>query len=373
VLEVLAGMFPTADFFCLIADPKFVPEALRQRSLTRSFLDRLPLVRRHNQHFFFLYPLATESLNLHGYDLVISSDGMATKGVVTDEAATHLCYCHSPHRSLWDQYSEYQRTLTGLKRVVFTALSHYVRQWDFQAAQRPDIMIANSEYLAARIRKYYRRDSMVLYPPVDTSRGYLSQLADDYYLTVGRLTSLKRTELIVQACTDLGRRLIVVGAGDELERLKAMAGSTVSFLGYVDEEKLRELYARCRAFLFAAKEDFGIAPVEAQSYGRPVIAFGQGGALESVKGWTREGMAPAASCTGLFFEHQTVASLSEAIREFESVEEQFDPAHVRAHSLRFDTSLFRSAIRNIVDSGAASHHELFVESNFIAQPETMHA
>jgi glycosyltransferase involved in cell wall biosynthesis len=271
------------------------------------------------------------------------------------------------------KYSEYQRTLTGLKRVVFTALSHYVRQWDFQAAQRPDIMIANSEYLAARIRKYYRRDSMVLYPPVDTSRGYLSQLADDYYLTVGRLTSLKRTELIVQACTDLGRRLIVVGAGDELERLKAMAGSTVSFLGYVDEEKLRELYARCRAFLFAAKEDFGIAPVEAQSYGRPVIAFGQGGALESVKGWTREGMAPAASCTGLFFEHQTVASLSEAIREFESVEEQFDPAHVRAHSLRFDTSVFRSAIRNIVDSGAASHHELFVESNFIAQPETMHA
>jgi glycosyltransferase involved in cell wall biosynthesis len=271
------------------------------------------------------------------------------------------------------KYGEYQRTLTGLKRVVFTGLSHYVRQWDFQAAQRPDIMIANSQYLGDRIRKYYRRDSIVIYPPVDTSQGYLAQITDDYYLTVGRVTSLKRTELIVQACTDLDRRLIVVGTGEELERLKAMAGSTVSFLGYVDEEKLRGLYARCRAFLFAAKEDFGIAPVEAQSYGRPVIAFGQGGALESVKGWTPEGMAPVASCTGLFFEHQTVASLSEAIRKFESVEDQFDPAYIRSHSLRFDTSVFRSAIRNIVDSGAASHHELFVESNFIAQPETMHA
>ncbi|MCU1313760.1 MAG: hypothetical protein JWM54_1517 [Acidobacteriaceae bacterium] len=373
VLEVLAAMYPEADLFCLMADPRCIPQSLRDRKIYTSFLDRVPFGKRFYQSLLPLYPYATESLNLQGYDIVISSDGTATKGVITDEGAFHLCYCHSPHRSLWDEYGSYQKHSKGIQKLAFTVSAHYVRQWDFSAAQRPTAFVANSNYVASRVQKYYRRDCEVIYPPIDARAGYVARRTDDYYLTVGRLSSKKCTEMIVQACTAMNRRLLIAGTGDQMDRLKKMAGPRVEFLGFVPDEALGELYSRCRAFIFASREDFGIAPVEAQSYGRPVIAFGQGGALESVKGWTLAGRASVATCTGLFFEHQTVASLSEAIREFESVEDQFDPAYIRSHSLRFDTSVFRAAIRNIVDAGAPSHHRLPVESTFIAQPEAIHA
>jgi glycosyltransferase involved in cell wall biosynthesis len=340
VLEVLADIFSDADFFCLFVDPRHIPKALRGRNITTSFLDRLPLIKRHNQSFFPLYPLAAESLNLRGYDLVISSDGMATKGVITDENAVHVCYCHSPHRSLWDQYTSYLTTLSGAKKMLFTLGSHYVRHWDFNAAQRVDVLIANSQYIADRIRKYYGRDSVVIYPPVNTNRGFISPLQGDYYLTVSRLAALKRTEIIVQACTALNRRLLVAGTGEEMNRLKAMAGPTVEFLGFVEEARLSELYSQCRAFLFAAEEDFGIAPVEAQMYGRPVIALGRGGALESVKGWTGNKHNAVNRSTGILFEQQTSDSLVRAIKLFESVERDFDPEYIRSVARRFDTSVF---------------------------------
>lgn len=337
VLETLAEMFPAADFFCLMADREFVPSALQGRKITTSFLNRFRFLKRHHQSFFALYPLATESLNLGGYELIISSDGMATKGVITDEGARHICYCHSPHRSLWDQYSHYQTTLHGVRKAIFTLSAHYVRQWDFNAAQRVGTFIANSHYMAQRIQKYYRRDSTVIYPPVNTARGFIASEPGDYYLTVGRLTPAKHTEIIVEACTALQRRLLVVGTGDDLPMLRKIAGPTVEFLGYVDEEQLGSLYSQCRAFLFAAKEDFGIAPVEAQSYGRPVIAYGQGGALETVRVSDPSG----APDTGVYFPEQTAESVTEGIRSFESREDQFSTWDIREHAYTFDTSVFK--------------------------------
>jgi glycosyltransferase involved in cell wall biosynthesis len=335
-LEVLADLFPTADFFCLLADRRFIPPALRGRRITTSFLNRLPLLKRHHRSLFALYPIATETLNLSGYDLVISADGMATKGVITDESARHVCYCYSPHRSLWDQYNHYQSTLHGLTKVAFSISAHYVRQWDFNAAQRVDTFVAISHYMANRILKYYHRDSRVIYPPVATNRGFISPSTGDYYLTVGRLTSAKHTEVIVEACTLLRRKLLVAGTGEDMDRLRKRAGPTVDFLGYVEEDQLRALYSECRAFLFAAREDFGIAPVEAQSYGRPVIAYGAGGALETVV----ESRTSFAESTGIFFHEQNSSALARAIETFETVEWEFSPEYIRQHSLRFDTSVF---------------------------------
>jgi glycosyltransferase involved in cell wall biosynthesis len=345
VLEALAELFPTADFFCLLANPKFVPPALNGRQITTSFLDKIPFSTRYHRAFIALYPMAAESLNLDGYDLVISSDGMATKGVITNELAKHVCYCHSPHRSLWDQYTHYQSTLHGLKKMVFSASAHYVRQWDFGAAQRIDTFIANSHYMASRIRKYYRRDSVVIYPPVSTTRGFISPTTGDYYLTVGRLTAAKRTEIIVEACSALGRRLIVVGTGAELDRLRKIAGPTVEFAGYVEDDRLPALYSQCRAFLFAAQEDFGIAPVEAQSYGRPVIAYAGGGALETIV----EARTHISDSTGIFFHEQTTSALVQAIEIFEEVEWEFTPERIREHSLKFDTKVFADRLMETLE------------------------
>jgi glycosyltransferase involved in cell wall biosynthesis len=296
-----------------------------------------------------LYPLAVESLNLSGYDLVISADGAATKGVITDQDSVHVCYCHSPARSYWDQYSVYRQEMSFPQRALFTVVSHYVRLWDFNAAQRIDGFIANSEYVADRVYKYYKRESTVIQPPVETAGSYISEGHDDYYLSVGRLVPAKKIDLLIAACNELGRQLKIVGTGPDEERLRGMAGPTVEFVGRVGDEKLREIYARCRAFLFAADEDFGIAPLEAQAFGRPVVAYGKGGSLETVVGLggERSHKRPA---TGLFFEHQTVESLQEGICRFERAEFLFDPLQIRRHARKFETEVFVERMRTYVDS-----------------------
>ncbi len=204
VLEVLAGMFPEADFFSLMTEDRFIPEALKHRQITTSFLNRFEWVKRSHRNFLPLYPMAVESLNLRGYDLIITADGTATKGVITDQSAVQICYCHSPHRSLWDQYASYLDELSGARRKLFMLSAHYVRQWDYLAAQRVDAFVANSRYIQDRIRKYYRRDSTIIFPPVDTSVGYVAESHGDYYLTVGRLVDVKRIDLLIEACNQLG-------------------------------------------------------------------------------------------------------------------------------------------------------------------------
>jgi len=362
VLEELARMYPEADFFALLVDPAFLPEALRGRKITTSFLDGIPGRRRIYRQLLPLYPLAVEALDLSGYDLVISADGAATKGVLTDQGTVHLCYCHSPPRSYWDQYAANRRAMPQPLRAVFAPISQYMRQWDFAAAQRIDGFIANSEYVAERVRKYYRRESTVIYPPVDVAGSFVAQRREDFYFSAGRLVAGKKTELAIEACTRLGRRLQIAGAGPEEPRLRAVAGPSIEFLGRLSDAELRWKYATCRALLFAADEDFGLVSVEAQAHGRPVIAYGHGGSLETVRGlWAGEigrGRQEilAGGYTGVFFPDQSAAALVSAILYFEGIEECFDPGAIREYARRFDREVFVAEMRRYVAQQLESRH-----------------
>jgi glycosyltransferase involved in cell wall biosynthesis len=365
VVNTIAGMFPNADIFTLFLDRQKLPRALKGRKVIASVLDRIPGARRIHRHFLPFYPLAVEMLDLSGYDLVISSDSGPVKGVVTDLDATHICYCHSPMRYLWDGYNAYRREMSPISKAVFELASHYVRNWDYLAAQRVDHFIANSSYVARRIHKYYRRRSAIIHPPIDTSQSYLAGSHDEYYLAVGRLVPYKRTDLLISACKKLGRRLLIVGDGPEMVRLKKLAGKNVEFVGEATDQKLRDIYARCRALLFAADEDFGMVPLEAQSYGRPVIAYAKGGSLETVVGADSSTVRQRANSgeliTGVLFEKQSTDSLADAMLAFESSEDLFVPEDIQSHASRFDTSFFVERLHNYI-AWAKDNRENTMES-----------
>jgi glycosyltransferase involved in cell wall biosynthesis len=355
VFDSIASIFPTADVFTLFFDEKKFPAALHQHKITTSFLDKIPGARKKHRHLLPFYPLAVEMLDLSGYDLVISSDSGPMKGVLTDPHSTHICYCHSPMRYLWDGHAKYHQSMSPLVRTIFGVTSHYVRNWDYSAAQRVDHFIANSHYVAARIRKYYRRESTVIHPPIDTTGSFLASKVDDYYLAVGRLVPYKCTDILIGACAELGRKLVIVGDGPERKKLEKLATKNVEFLGEVDDAELRQVYAKARALLFAADEDFGLVPLEAQSYGRPVIAYGKGGSLETVIGaypspGRRYEGEDTSALTGVFFESQTVDSLVKAIRTFESSEESFSPLVAQNHARQFDTSIFVERLGSFINS-----------------------
>ena len=346
VLESLASIFPEADIFTLLAAPERIPPSLKNRRITQSFLSLIPGSGRWHRHLLPLYPLAVEQLDLRGYDLVITSDAGPMKGIIPPPGAIHICYCHAPMRYIWNQYHEYRDELSWLAGGAFALSAHYVRAWDFAAAQRVTMFVANSVNVSGRIRQYYARPSVVLYPPVDTSRARLDARTNNCYLTVGRLVAYKRIDLLIAACNRLNRKLRIVGTGPEERGLRALAGPTIEFLGQVSEESLWNEYARCRAFLFAAEEDFGMAPVEAQACGRPVIAFGKGGALESVLADDEES---AEGTTGLFFREQTVRSVCDAMLAFERKEHAFDPLFISDWALRFDSIHFLQGFRDLAE------------------------
>src|SRR5258708_6996415 len=268
-------------------------------------------------------------------------------------------------RYLWDGYSAYRREMSLISKTVFELASHYVRNWDYLAAQRVDHFIANSSYVARRIHKYYRRRSAIIHPPIDTSQSYLARSHDEYYLAVGRLVPYKRTDVLIGACKKLGRKLVIVGDGPEMERLKKLAGKNVEFVGEATDQQLRDIYARCRALLFAADEDFGMVPLEAQSYGRPVIAYGKGGSLETVVGADSSTVRQRANngelITGIFFEKQSADSLADAMLAFESSEDLFAPEDIQSHAFRFDTSVFIERLNNHL-AWAKDNREDTVES-----------
>jgi glycosyltransferase involved in cell wall biosynthesis len=220
VFDTIASIFPTADVFTLFLDKRKLTPALHKHKITTSFLDKIPAAQKVHRHFLPFYPLAVEMLDLSGYDLVITSDSGPMKGVLTDPHSTHICYCHSPMRYLWDGYSAYLRSMSPLAQTVFSIASHYVRNWDYSAAQRVDHFIANSHYVAGRIRKYYRRESTIIYPPINTSQSYLAGKHENYYLAVGRLVAYKRTDILINACSKLGRKLVIVGGGPERRKLE---------------------------------------------------------------------------------------------------------------------------------------------------------
>lgn len=355
VVEALAEMFPKADLFCLVADPTTMTPQLRSHRLNTSFLQRIPGARRWYRHFLPLQPFALEQLDLSGYDLVISLESGPAKGVITHTETCHICYCLSPMRYLWDMYPTYRRGLRLLVRAAFSLTSHYLRIWDVASASRVDYFGAISQTVVSRVRKHYRRAARLIYPPVNVSQGYLAEKTGDYYLIVGRMVDYKRVDLAIEACNRLKRRLRIIGKGDQWERLHRIAGPTIEFLGPADDTAVRENYAHCRALLFPGEEDFGIVPVEAQSFGRPVIAYGRGAALETVIGLgTDDGGGPEMS-TGVFFREQSPESLADAILRFESVETGFSPEFIRRSVQRFDLPRFQSEMSDFIEECLADH------------------
>lgn len=338
VVEALAELYPDADIFTNVHDPAAVSPAIARHRVITSFVNRLPFARRWLAQYLPLMPLALEQLDLRGYDLIISSESGPAKGIIPPLDAVHVCYCHSPMRYGWDMYQDYLAAAGVMTRFLMRPAIHYLRLWDVTSALRVDHFVANSTHTRKRIRRYYRREADVLPPPVDVEGIQPSAEPGDFYLFVGQLTAYKRPDLAVQAMSRLGRPLVVIGRGEELARLQRLAGPGVTFLGWQPDEVVRDHYARCRALLFPGEEDFGIVPVEAMAAGRPVIAYGAGGALDTVVDGE----------TGIHFHEATVESLEGAVLRFEEGEARFDPARIRTHAERFGAERFKADFSALV-------------------------
>jgi glycosyltransferase involved in cell wall biosynthesis len=342
---VLGEMYPEADFYALFYRQGGIPSKLKGRAIVGSFLHRIPAIDRVYRPLLSLFPYAVESFDLTGYDLVITSDWACIKGVVTDQNTVNVCYCHTPMRHIWDLYRTYLSDAAAWQRPVYAWCTKGLREWDYQAAQRVTHFVANSIYIQHRIEKYYGRSSAVIYPPVDTGKGYISSSTGNYYLSLSRLNRTKRIDLLIHACNRLGRKLIVSGWGPEEKALKKIAGKTIEFVGRVPDHEVGELFANCRALLFAADDDFGIVPVEAQSYGRPVIAYGRGGSLETV----RVDDPSSGLDTGVFFSEQTPESVIDGIWRFEARETTFNPEAIQRHARTFAPEKFIDRFKELID------------------------
>lgn len=336
VVEALCELFPEADIYTHVYVPENLSTTITSRKVYTTFIQRLPWARRLYQKYLPLMPLALEELDLTAYDLVISSESGPAKGVITRPDALHICYCHSPMRYLWDQYPIYRRNAGWFTRLMMPWLLHKLRIWDVTTAARVDRFVANSNAVAARIRKYYRRDAVVIHPPCDVDAFHPSEDGQlgDFYLMVGQLVAYKRPDLAVEAFTRMGKPLVVIGEGEERAKLDKLAGPTIRFLGKAPFAVLKEHYARCRALIFPGEEDFGIVPVESMASGRPVIALRRGGALDTV----------VDGVTGLFFDDQTADALIAAVERFEQGALQVDSRAIAEHARQFHRERFKEAM-----------------------------
>jgi glycosyltransferase involved in cell wall biosynthesis len=357
VVEQLIQLFPHADFFSLV---DFLPAdqrgLLQGKLVQTSFLQHLPFARGHFRSFLPLMPLAIEQFDLSGYDLVLSSSHAVAKGVLTGPDQLHISYIHSPIRYAWDMQAEYLREnhLTkGVKGRLAQLFLHYIRLWDAQSIDRVDRVIANSNFIARRIQKVYRRDATVIYPPVDVERFQLREKKEDFYLAASRLTPYKKIDRIIQAFSGFpGHKLVVIGDGSELSELRKMASPNVEVLGYQTDDVLRDYLSRAKAFIFAAQEDFGILPVEAQACGTPVIAYGRGGAVETIRG------LDTVEPTGLFFQEQTPEAICEAVRHFEQEQSRIIPLACRKNASRFSPERFCSEYTALVSEAWETFSEM---------------
>lgn len=340
VLEQMLNCFPDADLFSVV---DFLSDQertfVRGKRATTTFIQKLPFAKTKYRQYLPLMPLATEQLDVSAYDVVLSSSHAVAKGILTGPDQLHICYVHSPIRYAWDlqhQYLQESGLARGLKSVFARVILHYMRQWDVRTANGVDYFIANSEFIARRIWKVYRREATVIYPPVDVEAFEFSVHKQDYYLAASRLVPYKKMELIVQAFAAMpDKKLVIVGDGPDMAKVKAAATPNVEILGYQSFEKLKALMQGAAAFVFAAEEDFGITPVEAQACGTPVIAFGKGGALETVRN-----LGDHPRPTGLFFDDQTTGSIVDAVNRFEANRAAFRPEACRENAMRFSVAEF---------------------------------
>jgi len=340
VFDAILEMFPGAPVFTLVHDDKRSSPVLRERIVRTSIIQNFPCARSWYPYYLPLFPWATERLDFTGSQLVISSDAATMKGVRTAPGSLHICYCHTPMRYVWSGYDDYARQLGPVERGLFPWVAERMRRWDFEAAQRVTRFVANSQAVAGRIRKYYGRESTVIYPPVDTGYfvpDYRARGSGDYYVLVSQLVPYKRADLVVEAFNRSGRRLLVIGEGRERRTLERLAGPNIKILGPQPRQVIRRHLQSCRGFVFAGEEDFGIVMAEALACGTPVLAFERGGAAEIVQDLR----------TGALFKEQSVESLLDGLSKLERT--RFDPDELRNSVLRFSRDRFVDEFSRLVE------------------------
>ncbi|MBN2542788.1 glycosyltransferase [bacterium] len=349
VLEAIHELYPEADVYTLIHEPARLPDNFKTWKIHESpYTSLIPFRNKIYKGLLPAYPMLIEQFDFRKYDIVISSSYLFAKGVLTPSTTCHICYCHTPMRQAWELYHTYKEHYgKGLLSIYYTKVFHYIRLWDIASKNRVDYFIANSKTVRNRIKKYYRREAEVIFPPVDTHKFSISVNVDDYYLCLSRLVPYKRTDLAVRAFNKLGKKLVVAGDGPELKKLKKIAKKNIEFVGSVSDDEKGKLLSKCNALIFPGLEDFGIVPVEAQASGRPVIAYRGGGALETVE----------ENKTGVFFNEFTPDSLVSAVHKLAKL--QFEPEEIRNLSFRFDRKVFLHKFRQYLESAYTEFNKLY--------------
>ena len=374
VLEQILTIFPDADLYCIV---DFLPDADRHHILNKrvrtSLVQYLPFARKKYRNYLPLMPCAIERFDLSRYDLILSSSHAVAKGVRKRPGQLHICYCHTPMRYAWDLREQYLKESgldRGIKGAIAKKLLSRLQAWDASTVSRVDYFIANSRYIADRIKRAYKRDSTVIYPPVDVDQFTLANNKEDFYLAASRMVPYKKMDLIVEAFSAMpDKKLVVIGDGPDYGKVKVKAGRNVELLGYQSSNVLKDHLQRAKAFIFAAEEDFGILPVEAQACGTPVIAYGKGGSLETVLPLRNAELVPlkeknspavserrnkeSALATGIFFNEQTSEALKQAVRLFEINENKFDGHRIRKYAIKFSIERFKREFKGFVDAKIA--------------------
>lgn len=342
VVIELKKMFPDAPIYTSVYKPENLAPELQNIDVRPSYLQKNKKIVNNHQKYLHLFPAAFESFDLNEYDVVISSSSSCAHGVITNPNTIHICYCHTPMRYGWEFYYEYTKNLKGIKKKLIPYVMNYIRMWDKVSADRVDYFIANSNYVSNRIKKHYRKESTVIYPPVRTDFFHTAE-KKEYYLVLSRLVQYKKIDIAIEAFNELGFPLVIIGTGPEEVKLKRLAKSNVTFLGRLSDEEIKKYYAEAKAFIFPGEEDFGITPVEAQASGTPVIAYGKGGVTETVRD----------NLTGVLFYNQTKESLIDAIKKFELM--NFDKNLITNNATQFDSSQFKSKFMSFFQKVVINH------------------
>jgi glycosyltransferase involved in cell wall biosynthesis len=364
-LEVLCKLYPSADLFTLLHIPGKVSPVIESHRIHTSFIQNLPFAKSKYRYYLPLMPFAIETFDLKGYDLILSSSHCVAKSVKPGPNSLHISYCHTPMRYIWDQFDQYfgKGKSSWFAATAMKFIRGWLQRWDIKTSRRVNHFIANSRHVQKRIKKYYKQEAAIIHPPVDTGlfTPDENEGKEDYFLIVSAFAPYKRLDLAVDAFNQLNLPFFVIGEGQDAKRLKEMAKPNIHFEGWLDNSQIRSHFARCRAFIFCGEEDFGITLLEAQAMGRPVIALGKGGALETVvpdsQSWKPEtGIEKSATSqpTGVFFYEQTPEALIKAIQHFESIESQFDADAIRKHAQKFDVSVYTERMKNFIEEKIAS-------------------